>query len=137
MIDELGKWLIDITGFDDISQQPNAGASGEYAGLMAIRECHKSEGSHKRNICLIPRAAHGTNPATAAMCGMEVVPIECDDEGNTDMNDLKEKIAAHKDNLGALMITYPSTHGVFEDTIVDICQQVHDRGGWSTWTEPT
>jgi len=129
MIDELGKWLIDITGFDDISQQPNAGASGEYAGLMAIRECHKSEGSHNRNICLIPRAAHGTNPATAAMCGMEVVPIECDDEGNTDMNDLKEKIAAHKDNLGALMITYPSTHGVFEDTIVDICQQVHDAGG--------
>jgi len=129
MIDELSKWLIDITGFDAISQQPNAGASGEYAGLMAIREYHKSRGDLSRNICLIPRAAHGTNPATAAMCGMDVVPIECDDEGNTDMNDLKEKIAAHKANLGALMITYPSTHGVFEDTIVDICKQVHDAGG--------
>jgi len=129
MIDELSKWLIDITGFDALSQQPNAGASGEYAGLMAIREYHKSRGDTNRNICLIPRAAHGTNPATAAMCGMDVVPIECDDEGNTDMNDLKEKIAANKDKLGALMITYPSTHGVFEDTIVDICQQVHDAGG--------
>jgi len=129
MIDELSKWLIDITGFDAISQQPNAGASGEYAGLMAIRAYHKSRGDNDRNICLIPRAAHGTNPATAAMCGMDVVPIECDDEGNTDMADLKEKIAAHKANLGALMITYPSTHGVFEETIVDICQQVHDAGG--------
>lgn len=129
MIDELGKWLVDITGFDDISMQPNAGASGEYAGLMAIREYHKARGDTQRNICLIPRAAHGTNPATAAMCGMEVVPIECDDEGNTDMNDLKEKIAAHKDTLGALMITYPSTHGVFEETIVEICSQIHDGGG--------
>merc|ERR1719199_937128 len=129
MIQELGEWLIDITGFDAISQQPNAGASGEYAGLMAIREYHKANGQTGRNMCLIPRAAHGTNPATAAMCGMEVVPIECDDEGNTDMNDLQEKIAANKDSLGALMITYPSTHGVFEETIVDICQQVHDAGG--------
>jgi glycine dehydrogenase len=129
MIQELGEWLIDITGFDAISQQPNAGASGEYAGLMAIREYHKANGQTGRNICLIPRAAHGTNPATAAMCGMEVVPIECDDEGNTDMNDLRDKIATHKDKLGALMITYPSTHGVFEDTIVDICKQVHDAGG--------
>jgi len=129
MIEELGKWLIDITGFDAISQQPNAGASGEYAGLMAIREYHKHNGDEGRNICLIPRAAHGTNPATAAMCGMDVVPIECDDEGNTDMNDLKEKIEANKDKLGALMITYPSTHGVFEDTIVEICQRVHDAGG--------
>lgn len=129
MITELGDWLIDITGFDAISQQPNAGASGEYAGLMCIREYHKAHGNTNRNICLIPRAAHGTNPATAAMCGMDVVPIECDDDGNTDMNDLKEKIAANKDKLGALMITYPSTHGVFEETIVDICKQVHDAGG--------
>jgi len=130
MIDELGEWLMDITGFDAISMQPNAGASGEYAGLMAIREYHRANGDGtKRNICLIPRAAHGTNPATAAMCGMEVVPIECDDEGNTDMNDLQEKIAANKDSLGALMITYPSTHGVFEETIVEICKQVHDAGG--------
>ena len=92
--------------------------------------CNRANGDGtKRNICLIPRAAHGTNPATAAMCGMEVVPIECDDEGNTDMNDLQEKIAANKDSLGALMITYPSTHGVFEETIVEICKQVHDAGG--------
>jgi len=129
MIDELGRWLIDITGFDAISMQPNAGASGEYAGLMAIREYHKDRGDMDRNICLIPRAAHGTNPATAAMCGMDVVPIECDDAGNTDMKDLAEKIEEHKAQLGALMITYPSTHGVFEDTIVEICKMVHDAGG--------
>lgn len=129
MLQELGDWLIDITGFDAISLQPNAGASGEYAGLMAIREYHKDRGDTHRNICLIPRAAHGTNPATAAMCGMDVVPIECDDAGNTDMQDLKEKIAEHKDKLGALMITYPSTHGVFEETIVEICKSVHDAGG--------
>eukprot|EP00285_Hemiselmis_virescens_P007544 CAMPEP_0173377848 /NCGR_PEP_ID=MMETSP1356-20130122/1138_1 /TAXON_ID=77927 ORGANISM="Hemiselmis virescens, Strain PCC157" /NCGR_SAMPLE_ID=MMETSP1356 /ASSEMBLY_ACC=CAM_ASM_000847 /LENGTH=982 /DNA_ID=CAMNT_0014330749 /DNA_START=37 /DNA_END=2985 /DNA_ORIENTATION=- len=129
MIDELAKWLIDITGFDAMSMQPNAGASGEYAGLMCIREYHMARGDKHRNICLIPRAAHGTNPATAAMCGMEVTPIECDHEGNTDMADLADKIAKHKDNLGALMITYPSTHGVFEETIVDICKMVHDAGG--------
>jgi len=129
MIDELGRWLIDITGFDAISMQPNAGASGEYAGLMAIRAYHKDKGDLDRNICLIPRAAHGTNPATAAMCGMDVVPIECDDAGNTCMKDLAEKIEEHKGHLGALMITYPSTHGVFEDTIVEICQMVHDAGG--------
>jgi len=129
MIDELAKWLIDITGFHSMSMQPNAGASGEYAGLMCIREYHLARGDKHRNICLIPRAAHGTNPATAAMCGMSVVPIECDAEGNTDMTDLKEKIAKHKDNLGSLMITYPSTHGVFEETIVDVCKQVHDAGG--------
>jgi len=128
-LDELNKWLMDITGFDAISQQPNAGAAGEYAGLMAIRQYHKHHGNTNRNICLIPRAAHGTNPATAAMCGMDVVPIECDDMGNTDMNDLKEKIELHKANLGALMITYPSTHGVFEDTVVEICKMVHDAGG--------
>jgi len=129
MIDELAMWLIDITGFDAMSMQPNAGASGEYAGLMAIREYHRDRKDAHRNICLIPRAAHGTNPATAAMCGMDVVPIECDDAGNTDMKDLAEKIEEHKDNLGALMITYPSTHGVFEDTIVEICKMVHDAGG--------
>jgi len=129
MLNELAKWLIDITGFHAMSLQPNAGASGEYAGLMAIREYHHHRGDKHRNVCLIPRAAHGTNPATAAMCGMDVVPIECDDEGNTDMVDLAAKIAKHKDNLGALMITYPSTHGVFEETIVDVCKQVHDAGG--------
>ncbi|KAJ1482899.1 glycine dehydrogenase [Baffinella frigidus] len=129
MLTELGDWLIDITGFDAISLQPNAGASGEYAGLMAIRAYHLDRKDDHRNICLIPRAAHGTNPATAAMCGMDVVPIECDDQGNTDMQDLKDKIEEHKNNLGALMITYPSTHGVFEETIVEICQRIHDAGG--------
>jgi len=130
MLQELGEWLIDITGFDAITLQPNAGASGEYAGLMCIREYHKARGDgNKRNVCLIPRAAHGTNPATAAMCGMDVTPIECDDQGNTDMKDLAEKAVQYKDSLAALMITYPSTHGVFEDTIVEICKIVHDNGG--------
>ena len=201
MLQELGEWLIDITGFDAITLQPNAGAAGEYAGLMCIREYHKARGDGgKRNVCLIPRAAHGTNPATAAMCGMDVIPIECDDkvrarrgcarvyvfladgidafslpdslvspwspprsaplnisriiagvrsecrlrprlsfvhdagdpphsQGNTDMADLKEKATKYKDTLAALMITYPSTHGVFEDTIVEICKIVHDNGG--------
>ena len=129
MIDELAKWLIDITGFHAMSMQPNAGASGEYAGLMCIREYHLARGDKHRNICLIPRAAHGTNPATAAMCGMDVVPIECDKEGNTDVADLAEKVAKHKDNLGALMITYPSTHGVFEESIKDVCKMIHDAGG--------
>jgi len=130
MIQELGDWLIDITGFEAITMQPNAGAAGEYAGLMCIREYHKSRGDGaKRNVCLIPRAAHGTNPATAAMCGMEVVAIECDDKGNTDMKDLAAKADKYKASLAALMITYPSTHGVFEDSIIEICKIIHDNGG--------
>jgi glycine dehydrogenase len=126
---ELIDDLCEITGFSDISLQPNSGASGEYAGLMVIREYHKNQGNHHKNIVLIPSSAHGTNPASAAMAGMQVVVIECDNKGNIDVNDLKKKAEEHKDNLSAFMVTYPSTHGVFEESIIEMCQVIHQYGG--------
>ena len=129
MIDSLQDQLKAITGFDDISMQPNSGASGEYAGLLAIRRYHESLGQPDRNVCLIPKSAHGTNPATAQMMGMQVVVVDTDDNGNVDLEDLKAKCEAHSDKLGALMVTYPSTHGVFEAGIRDICDLIHQHGG--------
>jgi glycine dehydrogenase len=129
MISQLEKWLCQTTGFAACSLQPNAGSQGEYAGLLAIRSWHRSRGDLNRNICLIPSSAHGTNPASAVMVGMKVVPVACDDLGNIDVTDLKKKAADHAVNLAALMVTYPSTHGVFEETIRDICQTTHDHGG--------
>jgi len=129
MFEELESWLCAITGFDAVSLQPNSGAQGEYAGLMVIRAYHESRGESNRNITLIPSSAHGTNPASAVMAGMNVVIVRCDDKGNIDLNDLKEKAEKHRDNLAALMVTYPSTHGVFEESIVEICDTIHKFGG--------
>ena len=129
MIDELESMLCAATGYDAMSLQPNAGSQGEYAGLLAIRGYHESRGDTHRTVCLIPSSAHGTNPASAQMCGMQVVVTKCDDQGNVDIDDLKEKAATHGDNLAAIMVTYPSTHGVFEEGIKEICQIVHDHGG--------
>ena len=129
IIFDLQEWLCDITGFADISLQPNAGSQGEYAGLLAIQEYHKSRGDHNRNICLIPTSAHGTNPASAVMAGMKIVPINCDDDGNIDLKDLEKKAIMNTFELSCIMITYPSTHGVFEPTIKDICRIVHENGG--------
>ncbi len=125
----LEKWLADITGYDAISLQPNSGAQGEYAGLLAIRGYHASRGESHRNVCLIPSSAHGTNPASAHMAGMEVVVVACDARGDVDVGDLRAKAAQHGENLAAVMITYPSTHGVFEEHIREICDIVHDHGG--------
>lgn len=129
MFDQLEAMLAEITGFDCISLQPNAGSQGEYAGLLVIRELHQHRGDHHRNICLIPDSAHGTNPASAVMAGMKVVVVGCDHQGNIDVEDLRQKAETHQDNLAALMVTYPSTHGVFEEAISDICQIIHDNGG--------
>jgi len=129
MIDRLCGWLQVATGFAGVSIQPNAGSQGEYAGLLAIRAWHESRGDHQRDICLIPSSAHGTNPASAAMAGYRVVVTACDKDGNIDMADLAAKAAQHADKLAALMVTYPSTHGVFEITITDICQLIHSHGG--------
>ncbi|MCB1959037.1 MAG: aminomethyl-transferring glycine dehydrogenase, partial [Rhodocyclaceae bacterium] len=129
MIDSLSDYLKAVTGFAEISMQPNSGAQGEYAGLLAIRRYHDSRGDTHRTICLIPKSAHGTNPATAQMCGMKVVVVDCDDNGNVDVADLKAKAAQHAANLACLMITYPSTHGVFEAAIREICDTVHAHGG--------
>ena len=129
ILTELGYWLTNITGFDNISFQPNSGAQGEYAGLLLIRAYHKANGNSNRNICLIPSSAHGTNPASAVMAGMKVVIIECDKYGNISEEDLNDKVKKHSENISALMITYPSTHGVFENSIKDICQLIHDNGG--------
>ena len=129
LIDELGNWLAEATGFDDISMQPNSGAQGEYAGLMVIRAFHRSNGNNHRNVCLIPASAHGTNPASAVMAGMKVVVVACDKHGNISKDDLTEKAQIHSEDLAAVMVTYPSTHGVFEHTIKEICQIVHDHGG--------
>jgi glycine dehydrogenase len=129
LIDQLSKWLVEITGYDAVSLQPNAGSQGEFAGLLAIRNYHDSRGDHDRNICLIPSSAHGTNAASAVMAGMKVVVIECDEAGNVSVSDLKLKIAEHGSTLAALMVTYPSTHGVFESAISEICGLVHDAGG--------
>ncbi|MBN8702065.1 MAG: aminomethyl-transferring glycine dehydrogenase [Bacteroidetes bacterium] len=129
IIDELNKDLSEITGFASMSFQPNSGAQGEYAGLMVIREYHKSRGHAHRNIALIPSSAHGTNPASAAMAGMSIVVVKCDENGNIDVADLKEKAEKHKENLSCLMVTYPSTHGVYEEAITDITKIIHDNGG--------
>ncbi|MDW3206809.1 MAG: aminomethyl-transferring glycine dehydrogenase [Alphaproteobacteria bacterium] len=129
MFEDLETWLCEITGYDAISLMPNAGSQGEYAGLLTIRRYHESRGDTQRDICLIPSSAHGTNPASAIMAGMKVVVVKCDEAGNIDMADLKEKAEKHTDNLAAIMITYPSTHGVFEETVEDICALVHEHGG--------
>ena len=129
LIDQLESMLSEITGYDGISLQPNAGSQGEYAGLLAIKSYHESRGDHHRDICLIPSSAHGTNPASAQMCGMKVVVVACDDQGNVDIDDLKQKAKQHSDNLSAIMVTYPSTHGVFEENITELCKVVHDNGG--------
>jgi glycine dehydrogenase len=129
MIGQLEDWLKAITGFDAICMQPNSGAQGEYAGLAAIRRYQAAVGEGQRNVCLIPKSAHGTNPASAQMCGLEVVAVECDDHGNVDLADLEAKAAAHAAQLCCLMVTYPSTHGVFEEGIKEICAIVHRHGG--------
>ena len=129
LFDRLARALEEITGFAAISFQPNAGSQGEYAGLLVIRALHRSRGHHHRDICLIPSSAHGTNPASAVMAGMKVVVVRCDDNGNIDLLDLRDKAEEHGDNLAALMVTYPSTHGVFEEAIVEICEIIHERGG--------
>ena len=126
---ELDKWLSEITGFAAMSLQPNSGAQGEYAGLMVIRAYHISRGGHHRNIALIPSSAHGTNPASAAMAGMKIIIVKCDDKGNIDVDDLKLKAEEHKNDLSCLMVTYPSTHGVFEESIIEVCKIIHDNGG--------
>jgi glycine dehydrogenase len=129
MIDDLEAMLCAATGYDAMSLQPNAGSQGEYAGLLAIRGYHESRGDSHRNVCLIPSSAHGTNPASAQMCGMQVVVVKCDDQGNVDVDDLQAKATAHSANLSAIMVTYPSTHGVFEERITEICDIVHEHGG--------
>jgi glycine dehydrogenase len=129
LFEELEEMLAEITGFDAISLQPNAGSQGEYAGLLAIRDYHEARGEGHRKVCLIPVSAHGTNPASAVMAGMDVVVVACDERGNVDLADLKAKASAHAKDLAALMITYPSTHGVFEAAIKDICAVVHEHGG--------
>ncbi|MGK7920971.1 MAG: aminomethyl-transferring glycine dehydrogenase [Trichodesmium sp.] len=129
MFEQLEEWLAEITGFAAISLQPNAGSQGEYTGLLVIREYHAHRGEAHRNVCLIPDSAHGTNPASAVMSGLKVVVVKCDKQGNIDIADLRKKAEKHKDNLAAIMITYPSTHGVFEEEICDICEIIHANGG--------
>jgi glycine dehydrogenase len=129
LIEELAKDLAIITGFDAVSFMPNSGAAGEYAGLMVIRQFHIAQGQPHRDVCIIPSSAHGTNPASAAMAGMRVVVVKCDEKGNIDLNDLREKAIQYKETLSALMVTYPSTHGVFEEEILDIISIIHENGG--------
>lgn len=129
MFNDLVDWLCEITGFADVSLQPNSGAQGEYAGLMVIRAYHESRGEAHRNVALIPSSAHGTNPASAVMAGMKVVIVACDEKGNIDLDDLKSKVETHSADLSCLMVTYPSTHGVFEESIMDICALIHEHGG--------
>jgi glycine dehydrogenase len=129
LLAELEHMLLEATGYDAISMQPNAGSQGEYAGLLAIMRYHQSRGDHQRKICLIPSSAHGTNPASAALAGMKVVIVECDDHGNVDMDDLRTKAERHTEDLACIMVTYPSTHGVFEESIVELCDVVHQHGG--------
>ncbi len=129
LFEELTEWLSEITGFHSVSLQPNSGAQGEYAGLMVIRGYHIANGDNHRKVTIVPSSAHGTNPASAVMAGMDVVITKCDEHGDIDLEDLKEKVEKHKDNLAALMVTYPSTHGVFEQDIREICQLIHDNGG--------
>ncbi len=129
LIAELEHMLRECTGYDAISMQPNAGSQGEYAGLLAIKRYHESRDDDQRNVCLIPSSAHGTNPASAALAGMKVVIVECDEQGNIDMGDLREKASRHTEDLAAIMVTYPSTHGVFEESIIELCELVHEHGG--------
>jgi glycine dehydrogenase len=129
MFQRLEKWLAEITGFAAVSLQGNSGAAGEYAGMLVIRAYHHDRGDTGRNICLIPSSAHGTNPASAAMAGFEVVVVDCDENGNIDVADLRAKAERYRDTLGAVMVTYPSTHGVFEESVLDICRIVHENGG--------
>ena len=129
MISRLEAMLAEATGYAAVSLQPNAGSQGEFAGLLAIARYHESRGEGHRNICLIPQSAHGTNPASAAMAGMKVVVVKCDDDGNVDLEDLKVKTETHRDTLSAIMVTYPSTHGVFEESIAELCDIVHEAGG--------
>jgi glycine dehydrogenase len=129
VFEDLERWLAEITGYDAISLQPNAGSQGEYAGLLAIRRYHEHRGEAARDVCLIPASAHGTNAASAAMAGMRVVVVKCDDQGNVDLDDLKRKAVEHSDRLASLMVTYPSTHGVYEEQIREICAVVHEHGG--------
>ncbi len=129
LIEELERWLCEITGFEAVSLQPNAGSQGEYAGLLLIREYHHSRGDQQRNIVLIPVSAHGTNPASASLAGLKTVPVACDSEGNIDLQDLTTKADKHAQDLAALMITYPSTHGVFEESAPEVCRIIHERGG--------
>ncbi|ELS00090.1 aminomethyl-transferring glycine dehydrogenase [Gloeocapsa sp. PCC 73106] len=129
LFEQLESWLAEITGFAAVSLQPNAGSQGEYAGLQVIRQYHLSRGEHQRQVCLIPESAHGTNPASAVMCGMKVIPIKCDRQGNIDVIDLEQKAAQYSRELAALMVTYPSTHGVFEEEIKTICETIHNHGG--------
>jgi glycine dehydrogenase len=129
MLDELEHMLLECTGYDAISMQPNAGSQGEYAGLLAIKRYHESRNDEQRNVCLIPSSAHGTNPASATLAGLKVVIVECDADGNIDMQDLKDKAQRHSEDLAAIMVTYPSTHGVFEQSIIELCEIIHDNGG--------
>jgi len=129
LLEELDNWLCEITGFNKMSFQPNSGAQGEYTGLMTIRAYHMANGDHHRNVTIVPSSAHGTNPASAVMAGMKVVITKCDDQGNIDLEDLRDKIENNKENLAALMVTYPSTHGVFEEDIKEICGEIHQNGG--------
>jgi glycine dehydrogenase len=126
---QLETWLAEITGYDAVSLQPNAGSQGELAGLLAIRAYHRANGEVGRTVCLIPSSAHGTNAASAVMAGLKVVVVACDDAGNVDLDDLRTKIGEHRDQLAAIMVTYPSTHGVFEQDIVELCELVHEAGG--------
>ncbi len=129
MFAELEAWLAECTGFAAVSLQPNAGSQGEYAGLLAIHHYHRSRGDKQRDVCLIPVSAHGTNPASAVMAGFKVVAVACDEHGNIRFDDLKAKVEEHAATLAALMVTYPSTHGVFEEGIAEICELVHAHGG--------
>ena len=129
LFEELEEMLCEVTGFDAVSLQPNAGSQGEYSGLLCIRKYQEARGEGHRDVCLIPASAHGTNPASAHMAGLRVVVVNCDEQGNVDVDDLKAKAAEHADSLSALMITYPSTHGVFEEAVREICRVIHDRGG--------
>ncbi|MGZ4759816.1 MAG: aminomethyl-transferring glycine dehydrogenase, partial [Acidimicrobiales bacterium] len=129
LIEGLEQALIEITGYDAVSLQPNAGSQGEFAGLMAIQAYHRARGEHDRDLCLIPASAHGTNAASAAMAGLDVVVVACDADGNVDVDDLRAKVEQHRDDLAAIMVTYPSTHGVFEQEITELCALVHDAGG--------
>ncbi|MDX1592100.1 MAG: aminomethyl-transferring glycine dehydrogenase, partial [Balneolaceae bacterium] len=129
LFEELEAWLSEITGFKAVSLQPNSGAQGEYTGLMTIRAYHHAKGETNRNVTIVPSSAHGTNPASAVMAGMEVVVTKCDDNGNIDLDDLREKVEKHSENLSSLMVTYPSTHGVFEEDIREICELIHEHGG--------
>ncbi len=129
LVESLERMLVECTGYDAVSLQPNSGAQGEYAGLLAIRAYHRARGQPQRDVCLIPESAHGTNPASAHLCGMQVVVVKCDTHGNVDLEDLRRKAEQHAEKLAALMVTYPSTHGVFEEAIVEICEVIHRHGG--------